>query len=341
MVNTCLTFIKQYGRRKESGLSKMGEVVSFREAVLGDKEAVVALSTGKLQGINYTESCFPEWLSDNRWHPFVAETSSHKVIGFTVLNITNGEESVVVRHSRLDEEHQGKGIYKRLLNFAIISTKKLFPSLKNVIKGTISERDLSVGFVLLKAVARLVICCKETAIKSLKISSQSQSMISDFKEEVLTAKSFKRFYTEDEMFKGLFVGEVLSFEGEVLDLNYDENWGYLSQRPELLFLCTRTPEKIAFSVINRNPIATNDGGFLIDIAHYGDDVDILKFHLLRCMQIGFQKINGDFKVSFILTSAKNENLLIQAIKEEFENFKIIFETRYKFSQGTIHDLLQE
>ena len=318
----------------------MADGLSFRAAVLADKEAVVALSTGQLQGINYTDNCFPKWLSDIKWHPFVVETSTHKVIGFTVLNITNGEDSAIIRHSRIAEEHQGKGIYKRLLHFAFISTKKLFPSLSSVIKGETAEKGLSVGFVLLKEVARLVICCKPTVIESLEILPHLQSMISDFNEEILTAKSFKEIYTEDETFKSLFVGEILTFEGEVLDLNHKANWGYLDQRPELLFLCTRALGKIAFSVINCDPIITNDEGFLVDIAHYGEDVDMLKFHFLRCMQIGFQKISGDFKISFILTSSKNEKSLIQAIKEELKNFEIIFEIRYKFSQGNIHELLK-
>ena len=318
----------------------------FTEACLADSDAIAKLSNETSPGFDYVTKTFPKWLSNDRWYPYVVKannkvpTMMNYVIGLTVLNITNGGKSVVIRHSRVAKEYRRRGIYTTLINFALRSIHRLFPSLRTVIRGRSAEKELFPGYTLIKKPARIVIACKEIALKDFDVSANVDQAL---QEEMLTAKEFEHSYDVDSFFKSLFVRAVLMIGGEVYDLDNKENWAYFPKRSGLSFLLSQNSptsvgnRDISFSVFDLDPFISNDGEPLIVMNFYGNDLNYqtIKYHVFRCMQAGFDRFRTNFKVSLHVNSVKNQEFVAKSFKEGLEDFEILLDVRYQISECDI------
>ena len=314
----------------------MSEFV-FREALLSDATGIENLSVGINEGFDVTNDSFPKWLLDDRWYPYVVEvessqaTNSRQVIGLTVLNVTDGGKSVILRNSRISEIYRGRGLYKQLINFALMSIKNLFPSVRSVMKGETAEKEITAGYLFLKDVSRVVISYKETATKALESSILAQST---FQEKILTLKDFEKLFNEGEVFKSFFANASFHIAGEMFDLNNKDNWQYLSKRSDLSYFYTKNSPKvdgvdeIGFSVLS-GPYLTNDGDPCITLNFFGDDFQSLKYHLVNCMKIGFQRFKKNFLISMGIHSIENQESLAKVIKMELKDFEILLDVMYK------------
>ena len=309
----------------------------FREALLSDATEISNLSVGINEGFDFTNDSFPKWLLDDRWYPYVVEvessegTNCRQIIGLTVLNMTDGGKSVIIRNSRISEMYRGRGLYKQLINFALMSIKKLFPNLKSVMRGKSADKEIFAGYVFVKDVSRIVISCKETAMDSFEASILAKST---FQEKILSLKDVEKLFNESEMFKSFFANASFHIAGEMFDLNDKENWEYLSKRSDLSYFYTKNSPKvggvdeIGFSILSY-PYLTNDGHPCITFNFFGDDSQSLKYHLVNSMKIGFQRFKKNFIISMAILSIENQKCLVKVIKTELEDFEILLDVMYK------------
>ncbi len=323
--------------------------ITFREALPSDATGISKLSDDINEGYDVTNDSFPKWLLDDRWYPYVVEvesnegTNSPQIIGLTVLNITDGGKNVIIRNSRISEKYRGRGLYKQLINFALMSIKKLFPSLKGVMRGKTAQKEIFAGYVFVKDVSRIAISCKETAINSFAVPILEESSL---QEKILTLQDIEKLFDESEMFKSFFANASLHIAGEMFDLNDGENWEYLKKRTDLSYFYTQNSlklggnDEIGFSVLSY-PCITNDGDPYITFNFFGNDFHSLKYHLVNCMKIGFRRFKKSFIITVEIHSINDQALLIDAIKMELKDFEILLDVMYKVVECNIQQHIDD
>ena len=304
----------------------------FRRATATDLKGIASISVGIYEGSDYVVHQFPKWLNDDRWHLFIAETASGKLVGFTSMNITDNGRSAIVRSSRVDIAYRGRGVCRSLLDFTLRSIRELLPNLNNILGYRSKIID---SYECFAKVTKLTVACNLTTKEHLVTKLQEGAQFTTWQE-------FQDLYSQSQLIRNMFPSDYLRVNAELFNLNISMNWEYLKTRDGLLLLMTRkqsaTGYKLAaFSVWDIAIKTTNQGERYFGVDIYGADPESILDHVLRGMQVVFDKIGGTFNVSFWITE-ENEGYCHKLFRELpfctiLEHFPLLFLKRDLTIQG--------
>ena len=279
----------------------------FRKAAASDLEGIASISVGINERIDSLVYLFPKWLNDERWHLFIAETSSGRLVGFTSMNITDNGRSAIIRASRVDITYRGRGVYRSLLDFTLKSIK--LPNLNKILQYRRGKTD---NYVCLAKVTKLTLACNLIAKEHLVSKLQEGAQFTTWQE-------FQGLYNQYQLIRNMFPSDYLRVNAELFNLSISMNWEYLKTREELLLLMTRQQNVIgdklaAFSVWDTAIRTTNQGEKYFGVDIYGSDPPSILDHVLRGMQVVFNRIGGTFNVGFWVAS-ENANYCIELFQK--------------------------
>ena len=320
---------------------------TIREARLGDHEAVKEISKGIYQDTDFTPNIFPDWIADDQWLPYVAETNLGQVVGFLALNITDGAESVVVRCSRVAEEYRGHGIYKRLVNVALRYAASKLPNLKFVIRARPAHVRVPAGYTVVKTTSKIILSCTPKSLDAIKLPQFTDIVHPMFQDRCLTIKEFAQHYHDDLLFKDLFTGELLTIEGETFQLSQRANWESLEKRHDISTIYTKYPlennnEGAVFSVLSISSKVTNDNKIFVTLNVFGKEVAMVGYHILKALKTATVSVGCDFNLG-LFVDEELEEPIIAFVKEELDFCKTIWQRKLKVQIATIesHYMLSE
>lgn len=299
----------------------------IREANISDHDLVRDISKGIYLDTDFTPNIFPEWLADERWLLYVAETDLGRVVAFLALSITDGGESVVVRSSRVAEEYRGQGIYKRLLNTALKFAKKRVTGLSCIIRARPAHIRIPHGYRILKVSSKIIVSCRPTTVDAVTLSQIPGAMTPSFDERFLSAAEFSRLYNEELAFRCLFTGDILTIEGETFHLNKPANWEYLEKRNDISIHYTKYTEAAdngaaVISVLCAASKMTNEDKPYVTINIFGKEAKMVGYHILKAMKTTKLLVGCDFCLG-LFVDVELEGLLL----EELEFCKVLWQRR--------------
>ena len=311
-----------------------------REAALCDHDCVRDISKGIYQGTDFTANIFPEWIADEQWLLYVAETSLGQVVGFLALNITDGGESVVVRSSRVAVEFRGNGIYKQLLNTALQSANVKLPNLKFVIRARPAHIRVPIGYKVLKMSSKITLSCTPTSVDTVKLPQLTNIVCpSLFEDYCLTIKELAKLYDANLSFKEMFKGGILTIEGETFQLSNKANWEYLEKRNDIFTIYTKYPieknnENAVFSILCVSSKVTNDDKILVTLNVFGKEIAMVGYHILKALKTAIVSVGCDFNLGLFVDEELEEPILA-FVKEELDFCKTIWQRRLKVQIATL------
>ena len=281
----------------------------FRKAAASDLEGIASISVGINEGVDTLVYLFPKRLNDERWHLFIAETLRGKLVGFTSMNITDNGRSAIVRSSRVDIAYRGRGVYRSLLDFTLRSIRELLPNLSNILQYRPKIVD---NYECLAKVTKLSFACNLIAKEHLVSKLQEGAQFTTWQE-------FQDLYSQYQLIRNMFPSDYLRVNAELFNLSISMNWEYLKTREELLLLMTRQQNVIgdklaAFSVWDTAIKTTNQGEKYFVADMYGSDPLSILDHVLRWMQVVFNRIGGTFNVGFWVAE-ENANYCIELFQK--------------------------
>ena len=316
-----------------------------RVAVLSDQDAVTELSNGVYLDTDFTAKIFPQWVKDERWLPFIAETTSGRIVGFTALNVTDGGESVVVRSSRVAEEYRGNGIYKQMVNFSLRFAAEKLSALKFVIRARPAHIRIPAGYDLIKSCSKIIFSCTMKPVSAVQVSRLLDTSIPQFERCSLSVKEFARLYNEGhggEGIRALFIGDILTIEGETLSLVNSSNWEYLETRSDLFFFYTTTnmqslkssEARGVFSVLSLASKETNEGSTYVTLNIFGVDAPMVCYHVLKSMKTVKQHIGNNFNLG-LFVAPESEDVITNIIQEKTEFCELLWKRRLQLQKADI------
>ncbi|XP_065057560.1 uncharacterized protein LOC135685517 [Rhopilema esculentum] len=265
----------------------------FRKATASDLEGIASISVGINEKSDSLVYLFPKWLNDERRYLFIAETACGQLVGFTSINITDNGRSAIIRFSRVDIAYRGRGVYRSLLDFTLRAIRELLPNLNNILRYRPKIVD---NYDCLAKVTKLTLVCNLNTRKHLVSKIQEGTQFTTWQE-------FQDLYSQSQLIRNMFPSDYLRVNAELFNLSISMNWEYLKTRDDLLLLLTRrqsdTGYKLAaFSVWDTAIRTTNQGEKYFGVDIYGSDPEAILGHVLRGMQVVFDKIGGTFNVGF-------------------------------------------
>ena len=311
-----------------------------REATLGDHDSVRDISKGIYQDTDFTTHIFPEWIADEHWLLYVAETSLGQVIGFLALNITDGGESVVVRSSRVAVEFRGKGLYKQLLNTALQSANAMLHNLKFVIRARPAHIRVPVGYKVLKISSKVTLSCSPTSADTVKFPQLTNiGCPSLFEDYCLTMKELAKLYDGNLSFKEMFKGGILTIEGETFRLSNKANWEYLEKRNDIFIIYTKylvekNNNNTVLSILCVSSKVTNDDKILVTLNVFGKEIAMVGYHILKALKTAIVSVGCDFNLGLFIDEELEEPILA-FVKEEIDFCKTIWQRRLKVQIATL------
>eukprot|EP00795_Rhopilema_esculentum_P009017 gene9017-16659_t len=310
-----------------------------REARISDQDAVNALSMGIYQGTDFTAKIFPEWIRDELWLPYVAETNLGQVVAFLALNITDGGRSVIVRSSRVAEEYRGHGVYKQLVNSALRFANKKLANLNCIIRARPAHIRIPVGYTAIKVYSKIILSCTPKSVDTILLPDIAKAMNRPFQENCLTVTEFSKLYNEEQAFRSLFVGDILMIEGETFHLSVPENWEHLAKRNDISFTYTRYDAESAgfvavFSVLGVSDKETNDGKPLITLNIYGKESLMVGYHILKAMKTATIVSGCEFNLG-LSVGCELQDLILQFAREELDFCKVVWERKLQVQKATM------
>eukprot|EP00112_Aurelia_sp_Birch-Aquarium-sp1_P017571 Seg4085.3 transcript_id=Seg4085.3/GoldUCD/mRNA.D3Y31 product="Histidine N-acetyltransferase" protein_id=Seg4085.3/GoldUCD/D3Y31 len=313
----------------------------YRIAVLSDQEAVTELSNGVYLDTDFTAKIFPQWVNDDRWLPFIAETTSGRIVGFTALNITDGGESVIVRSSRIAEEYRGNGIYKQMVNFSLRFAAEKLTGLKFVIRARPAHVRIPAGYDIIRSCSKIIFSCTMEPVSAVHVPRFLDASIPPFQKYPLSVKEFATLKTEDKDFRALFIGDILTIEGETFSLANRSNWEYLETRSDLYFYYTYDMKlseseetKGVFSVLSLAPRQTNQGSPYVTLNIFGTGESMVRYHVLQSMKTVTQHIGNNFNLG-LFVALENEGAITDIIQEEPELCELLWKRRLQIQKADI------
>ena len=313
-----------------------------RVAVLSDQDGVAELSNGVYLDTDFTAKMFSQWVKDERWLPFIAENTSGRIVGFTALNVTDGGESVVVRSSRVAEEYRGNGIYKQIVNFSLRFAAEKLPGLKFVIRARPAHIRLPAGYDVIKSCLKIIFSCTMKPVSVIHAPRLLDTSIPRFQKYPLSVKGFASLYNESEGFRALFIGDILTIEGETFSLVNSSNWEYLETRSDLFFFYTSTNMQSSesseangvFSVLSLASKETNQGSTYVTLNIFGVDEPMVCYHVLKSMKTVKHHVGNNFNLGLFI-APESEDVIANIIQEETEFCKMLWKRRLQLQKADI------
>ena len=284
------------------------EAIRCREAKISDQLGITELSKDIYGGTDYTASIFPQWIADQNYYPFVAETVSGQLVGFLALVITDNGRSVVGRSVRVSQPYRKRGISTMLSNHALISVAQQFPQVNSMLVMNQVGKTLSFNWdEKLKMSAGVIQC--NVHIIALYVESyihRDRAVYEDTGKHKVAFTTFDEIYNHDESLRAIFPDNIITVGGDIMHANIPETRSYLDGREELKFLFTKSLENdgsAVFSVLNLFGNNKNEVGQLVfDLNLFGNDSTMLKYHILEAMNSAMQVSEGNFVIQLYIAS---------------------------------------
>ena len=311
-----------------------------REVEFADLEKVKALSEGIYTGTDYTNSVLEQWLEDDKWYPFCIETNTGEIVGFTALNLIDGDTSVVERSSRIAHLFRGKGMYKTMLEFALAEVKKKFPTLENIIRERITDVKIPVGYTSQKLVTKFALQCDTNKVISLHCSPKQKAPFSQFEEAMISFKELAKCYKTNEVLRSLFPMNLLTIEGEIFDITNKSNINRLQSRTEILLFLSRcfpasNTEKMAVSILNLEPKQTNEGLPCANFDVQSNDATMATYELRRALNlVSCLMLNAKFNLN-ISINGKHEKYFKKFIEDELPHCTVVTAFKMQIIKGSL------
>ena len=311
----------------------------IREAKIADHEAVKEISRGIYQDTDFTPNIFLEWVADDQWLPFVAETILGQVVGFLALNITDGGESVVVRSSRVAEEFRGHGIYKQLLNSALKFASAKLARLTCIIRARPAHIRVPAGYKVIKTTSKIIISCTPKSVDAVPLPKIPGALLPVFQEHHLTVSEFMGLYDQHAHFKDLFTGDMLTIEGETFHLSNAANRESLEKRNDIFFTYTKYPIEMnkngaVFSVLCASSKVTNENKIYVTLNIFGKESAMVGYHILKAMKTATLLVGCDFNIG-LFVDVELEGPILEFVKEELEFCKTLWQRQLKLQVATL------
>ena len=311
-----------------------------REVKLPDLEEVKVITKDPYGGMDYTNNAVKQWLEDSRWHLFCVETSTCQIIGFTALNVTDGEKSVVVRSSRIAHAFRGKGIYKALLNYALAEAKKKFPRLENIFRQRMVDVRIPVGYTCLKPITEITLQCDTE--KAASMHTQRNPETSHFQETRVSFKDLANRYKTDEAQRSLYPLNLLTIEGEVFDITEESNVDYLQSRKEILVffskgLSANNDEKVAVSILNLEPKQTDEGVPCANFDVQSNDAVMAAHHLQRALYLVASGMRNEKFNLNVLFNYQHEKDITEFVEKELLCCNILAVFKMQLLRGSFSE----
>ena len=317
----------------------------IREAKLSDHDAVKDISKGIYQDTDFTPNIFPDWVADSQWLPYVAETTLGQVIGFLALNITDGGESVVVRSSRVAEEYRGHGIYKQLVNTALRIAAAKMQNLNFVIRARPVHVRVPVGYRVIKTSSKIILSCTSRSVDAVQLPNLSGIVRPIFEDYCLTVTEFAKYYNDDPSFRELFIGDILTIEGETLHLSRQVNWESLEKRNDIFIIYTKYPIEFnnsgaVFSIMCISAKVTNDDKIYVTLNVFGKEIAMVGYHILKALKTATVFVGCEFNLG-LFVDEELEEPIIAFVQEELDFCKTVWQRKLKLQIATIESHFME
>ena len=327
--------------RQDFRLFLLENEFNVREVKCPDLEKVKVITEDPYGGMDYTNSVLKQWLEDDRWYLFCVETNARQIIGFTALNITDNKTSAVVRSSRIAHDFRGKGIYKAMLSSALAEVKKKFPALENIFRQRMVDVGIPVGYTRLKLITEIALQCdteKATSLHHLR----KPEIFSHFQEARISFKDLANRYKTDKVLRSLFPMNLLTIEGEVFDITEESNMDYLQSRKEIVLsfstgLSANNDEKMAVSILNREPKQTDEGVPCANFDVQSNDVTLATYHLQSTLNfVASVMRNGKFNLN-VLFNFQHEKEITEFIEKELRCCKVLAVFKMHLLRGSFSE----
>ena len=265
--------------------------LNVRLAVEGDYEAVVDVSQGIYDGLDYLPVVFHKLLTQPNRVLFVAELEG-KIIGTEFIFVVDEGETAIERAWRIHPKYRGRGLGSQMARFVLEYVKQNYPRVSRV-RTTIRKnaryprRDIFQYSFKIFNVSKDFTISGEPGIPKIKLSRYSKEEFSDIiLDKPVTEVLFK---------KHLHIVDWIPFEAERynLDLMVNEGDCLLADQSAKDYSRGMVPKSFSHGRLSPRVECC-----VWVTAIYTDDPALFAAHLLKQLRVARETIEGDFVLSF-------------------------------------------